>query len=169
MQMTCTILHSGKQKPRYNSQKKVERKSCFLFYSTALSWVQINQGACSLHPSASLTAHLSFCWCGAEMVRWPRLREAPSYFWCFNSLLLHPAAPLCPCWSHLYTDIYSWAAQASKRCEWMAERWAACLRGCGGGGVGGVGKGCIVKGIHFIQSVCLAGWLFIWNCKSFPL
>merc|ERR1712228_786024 len=27
-----------KTKPIYNPQKKIERKSCFLFYSTALCW-----------------------------------------------------------------------------------------------------------------------------------
>lgn len=159
-------------------RKKVERKSCFLFYSTALSWAskeppKKNQGACKPPPVRfTYRSPVFFCWCSSEMVRWPDYMKHDLISDVLIPCFLHPAAPLCPCWSHPYTDDTVGPLRRQKKCELMAERWAACLRGCGGveGWVGGwVGKGCIVKGIHFIQSVCLAGWLFIWNCKSFPL
>lgn len=173
MQMTCTILHSGKQKPIYNSQKKVERKSCFLFYSTALSWAskgppQKNQGACNLHLSASPTAHLSSCWCSAEMVRWPDYTKhdlvSDVLIPCFYILLLISVHA-----EVIYTQTIQLGRSGVKK-VWVDGREVSSMpEGVWRRRGGWVGKGCIVKGIHFIQSVCLAGWLFIWNCKSFPL
>lgn len=68
--------------------------------------------------------------------------------------------------------------QTTALCLWgvkrtsTAERWAACLRGSEGEGeeerevFGRWREG--VK-IHYIYTDCLPGWLFIRNCKSFPL
>lgn len=66
MQMTCTILHSGKQNQYIiHRKKKIERKSCFLFYSTALCWASNEHPQktkepphCSLHMYISLTIPL---------------------------------------------------------------------------------------------------------------
>lgn len=72
--------------------------------------------------------------------------------------------------------------QTTVLCLWgvtsvlMAERWAACLRGSEGeGGRVGEGQGgCGWRGWKSIMytdrlPAWLAGWLSIWNCKSFPL
>lgn len=165
MQMTCTILHSGKQKPIYNSQKKVERKSCFLFYSTALSWAskeppQKNQGACNLHLSASPTAHLSSCWCSAEMVRWPDYTKhdliSDVLIPCFYILLLISVHA-----EVIYTQTIQLGRSGVKN-VWVDGREVSSMpEGVWrrrGGWVGGEGMYCERNPFY---TVCLPGWMAI--------
>lgn len=162
-------------------RKKVERKSCFLFYSTALSWAskeppKKNQGACKPPPVRfTYRSPVFFCWCSSEMVRWPDYMKHDLISDVLIPCFLHPAAPLCPCWSHPYTDDTVGPLRRQKKCELMAERWAACLRGCGGveGWVGGWGRDVLWKeSILYSLSAWLDGYSsgtashFLSNCST---
>lgn len=167
MQMTCTILHSGKQKPIYNSQKKGRKKILLplLLYCPLLGFERApSEKPRSLQPPPVRFTYRSIVF--LLMQRWnggmTRLHEARSYFWCFNSLLLHPAAPLCPCWSHLYTDDTVGPLRRQKSVSWWqrgeqhawgvveAERW-----------VGGWGREGMYCERNPFYTVCLPGWMAI--------
>lgn len=125
---------------------------------------------CSLHLYISLTTHPSFCWCSVEMGQpliWPNYMKhdlISGFIPCFYIPL--PLSVNAEAIDTQTIQLVLWGVKKvwvdGREVRSMPE--GGCMRR-----LGWVGKGCIVKGIHFIQTVCLAGWLFIWNCKSFPL
>lgn len=129
---------------------------------------------CSLHLYISLTTHPSFCWCSVEMGQpliWPNYMKHD-----LISDVLFPAfTSHCPSLSMLKPSIhrlYSWFSEASKRCELMAERCAACLREGVCGGWGGWVRDVLWKeSILYRLSAWLAGYSsgtashFLSNCS----
>lgn len=108
----------------------------------------------SLHLYTSLTIRLSFCWCSIEMVRpliWP---EYMKHEWLIYSPLSHLTALFLNA-EVIYTHTIELGLWGVETVCVDGVRWAACLRESGGGGDGG---GYNVKGIHFVQTACLAGY-----------